>query len=465
MRTNNLPFCLTTENNRPTSRFHFGHCQTIPSKPQERNQTLLRISSLMAPTPSPDEESVTTPLVDRNANPSSIFMVDDASSFSRRALLPNSSRSLLHVPTYRTFAFNQPAIPTIPSLLSLWNSGYTEPERLSSIDHDGVREYYERQNALLESFRAVDEGESTVEAPANATVRRAIILSNVCTALLLFAQLYSFIRSGSLSLLAVFVDLVLDVVSGIIVGLTWRWRTQHPDPIRYPVGRERLEPLGVIAMTCLMTAATLLTLEESITVLLSGSHESFTGLTTETTSIILIALVVKSSLYFYCKRIDNASVAALAQDHLNDTIANFVSLVTVTIAHNTLWWLDPAGGILVSLWIIRSWVLLSWEYFDQLLGRTADPDVLNLITYVACNHEHVHRVDTVRAYHVGVGIYAEVHIVLDEDMPLRPAHNVGEALQRRIENLAGIERCFIHLDFESDHSPHSEHKAIHPTGV
>jgi divalent metal cation (Fe/Co/Zn/Cd) transporter len=37
-------------------------------------------------------------------------------------------------------------------------------------------------------------------------------------------------------------------------------------------------------------------------------------------------------------------------------------------------------------------------------------------------------------------------------MPLREAHDIGEALQEKLERLPEIERAFVHLDYEFTHS-------------
>jgi hypothetical protein len=42
---------------------------------------------------------------------------------------------------------------------------------------------------------------------------------------------------------------------------------------------------------------------------------------------------------------------------------------------------------------------------------------------------------------------ANLTIVLDEKMPLRDVHDLGEALQYSIESLGGIERAFVHCDY------------------
>ena len=48
---------------------------------------------------------------------------------------------------------------------------------------------------------------------------------------------------------------------------------------------------------------------------------------------------------------------------------------------------------------------------------------------------------SVRAFHLSFGYLVEVDIVLPEDMRLREAHDIGEALQIKFESLPDVERA------------------------
>lgn len=56
--------------------------------------------------------------------------------------------------------------------------------------------------------------------------------------------------------------------------------------------------------------------------------------------------------------------------------------------------------------------------------------------------------------------FMQVHIVLPRHMSLDEAHDIGESLQLNIENMDGVERAFVHLDYECIHDPITEHKPI-----
>lgn len=48
--------------------------------------------------------------------------------------------------------------------------------------------------------------------------------------------------------------------------------------------------------------------------------------------------------------------------------------------------------------------------------------------------------------------------MLPEEMSLKEAHDIGELLQNKLESLEKVERAFVHIDYESEHDPETEHK-------
>jgi divalent metal cation (Fe/Co/Zn/Cd) transporter len=149
----------------------------------------------------------------------------------------------------------------------------------------------------------------------------------------------------------------------------------------------------------------------------------------------------------------------LAQDHFNDIMLNILGIVLTVLGVRVAWWIDPAGAILIALLILRSWSTTAMDYVQLIIGKTADPGFLSKITYMAMNHsEVIKQVDTCRAYHCGGGLFVEVDVVVDPECSLKIAHDVGETLQIAIEAVDGVQRAFVHLDYESEHKPAIEHK-------
>jgi divalent metal cation (Fe/Co/Zn/Cd) transporter len=177
--------------------------------------------------------------------------------------------------------------------------------------------------------------------------------------------------------------------------------------------------------------------------------------------VLLSTIGIKILLWMLCifvlKTGHSTSVEAYAQDHLNDVLTNAVAVGCVLAAVNLggLWWVaDSVGAAGIAVYIMANWLSTLKEQVDQLTGKSASVEFLQRLTFVAANCDAlIQQVDTVRAYHFGDKFLVEIHICLDGSMPLREAHDVGEKLELVVERIEEVERCFVHLDFETEHKP------------
>jgi len=55
----------------------------------------------------------------------------------------------------------------------------------------------------------------------------------------------------------------------------------------------------------------------------------------------------------------------------------------------------------------------------------------------------------------------KMDIVMEEGLPLKITHDVGQTLQRKLEGLARVERAFVHVDYEHEHDVNEEHKPLY----
>ncbi|XP_010253333.1 PREDICTED: metal tolerance protein 11 isoform X2 [Nelumbo nucifera] len=283
----------------------------------------------------------------------------------------------------------------------------------------------------------------------------AIRLSNIANMILFGAKVFASIRSGSLAIIASTLDSLLDLLSGFILWFT-AFSMQTPNPYQYPIGKKRMQPLGILVFASVMATLGLQIILESLRTLLSDESEF--NLTKEqeqwVVGIMLSVTLVKLFLVFYCRSFTNEIVKAYAQDHFFDVITNVIGLIAALLANYIDDWMDPIGAIILALYTIRTWSMTVLENVNSLVGRSAAPDFLQKLTYLCWNHHKaVRHIDTVRAYTFGSHYFVEVDIVLPSDMPLREAHDIGESLQEKLELLPEIERAFVHLDYEFTHKP------------
>ncbi|TYJ16185.1 hypothetical protein E1A91_A10G233000v1 [Gossypium mustelinum] len=335
---------------------------------------------------------------------------------------------------------------------------------------DNVAEYYQQQVEMLEGFNEMDALAERGFIPGMSKEERerlarsetlAIRISNVANMVLFAAKVYASVRSGSLAIIASTLDSLLDLLSGFILWFT-AFSMSTPNPYQYPIGKKRMQPLGILVFASVMATLGLQIILESVRTMVSDDDEF--NLTNEqerwVVGIMLGVTLVKLFLVFYCRTFTNEIVKAYAQDHFFDVITNIIGLVAVLLANYIDDWMDPVGAISLALYTIRTWSMTVLENVNSLVGKSAAPEYLQKLTYLCWNHHKaIRHIDTVRAYTFGSHYFVEVDIVLPANMALQEAHDIGESLQEKLELLPEIERAFVHLDYEFSHKP--EHAQAH----
>ncbi|XP_049404009.1 metal tolerance protein 11 isoform X2 [Solanum stenotomum] len=329
---------------------------------------------------------------------------------------------------------------------------------------DNIAVYYQQQVEMLEGFNEMDALADRGFVPGMSKEEReklarsettAIRISNIANMVLFAAKVYASVKSGSLAIIASTLDSLLDLLSGFILWFT-AFSMQTPNPYQYPIGKKRMQPLGILVFASVMATLGLQIILESMRTLISD--ESDFSLTKEqeiwVIGIMVFVTLVKLVLVLYCRSFTNEIVKAYAQDHFFDVITNIIGLVAALLANYFSGWIDPVGAMILALYTIRTWSMTVLENVNSLIGKAAAPEYLQKLTYLCWNHHKaIKHIDTVRAYTFGSHYFVEVDIVLPADMPLQEAHDIGESLQEKLELLPEIERAFVHLDYEYSHKP------------
>jgi divalent metal cation (Fe/Co/Zn/Cd) transporter len=156
-------------------------------------------------------------------------------------------------------------------------------------------------------------------------VQIAIYINLTANAVLLSGKIAVIALTSSLSVLASLVDAALDFLSTAIVWTTTRL-IAHQDSYMYPVGRRRLEPIGVLVFSVIMITSFFQVALECFSRLTSGDH-SVIELGLPAVIIMSSTIFVKALCWLWCRLIKNSSVQALAQDAMTDVIFNIFSII------------------------------------------------------------------------------------------------------------------------------------------
>lgn len=173
------------------------------------------------------------------------------------------------------------------------------------------------EGELQESFGSVGDPRRIVQ--------NAIYLNLLANVLLLAAKIAITVMTSSVSILASLVDAALDFLSTAIIWSTTRL-TARRDRHRYPIGRQRLEPVGVLIFSTVMITSffqvAILSVQR-----LTGDDHALVHLGIPAIVIMASTVAVKFGCWIWCRRINDSNVQALAQDAMTDIVFNIFSIV------------------------------------------------------------------------------------------------------------------------------------------
>ena len=328
-----------------------------------------------------------------------------------------------------------------------------------------VQTFYRAQNETIgRMLKSVEEHRAAAAQEQGAEqlkFRIAVWGSFAANVVLSILQMYGAISSGSLSLFTTMADSIFDPLSNLMLIMANR-AVKRVDPNRFPSGKARLETAGNISFSFLMTSVSLILICFSVEELATRSSTELNAFHLPSVIAVTIAFGTKLALFLYCWGIKDkySQVDILWQDHRNDLLINGFGVLTSVGGSKLVWWLDATGAIVLSLLISAIWLRTAFQEFMLLVGVVASVEIQQLITYVCVTHapDAIRAIDTVRVYHSGPRLIAEVDVVMDPDASLRDTHDIAEELQSKLERLPDIERAYVHVDYETEHKPEHTYK-------
>jgi len=348
-----------------------------------------------------------------------------------------------------------------PYMLGLAIKATNELQELKKKGKNGKRlkQYYEKQNTLindlLKPMEKHTEDAKVAEEATRLPVKIAVYASLFVNISLCVLQIYAAVTASSIALLASAIESIFDVTSNVVLYYTHKKATRL-NVDKWPVGGSRLLTIGNIAFGTLLGSANVVVVVEALRNIVSHNGDETNSFHLPSILSVAAALAGKLCLLVYCfpLRKSSSQVRILWEDHRNDACISGFALLMSSGGSKLRWWLDPTGGLIISSAVILSWTKTIFHEFTLLAGKSASHQFIQLITYkIVTFSNDIVQIDTVRAYHSGPSYFVEVNVVMPPDTPLWKAHDVSQLLQDKLRDLPGVERAFVHVDYEARHEP------------
>jgi cation diffusion facilitator family transporter len=279
---------------------------------------------------------------------------------------------------------------------------------------------------------------------------RAAATSIASNAVLIAFKLVVGILSGSIAIISEALHSGSDLVAALIAFWSVRRAAQPPDE-HHHYGHEKVENLSGVIEALLIIAAAGVIIYESVVKIIDGPEldHVWLGIGVMVVSGIANLIVSKKVLYPVARRTESAALEADAAHLLTDVYTSFGVAGGLLLVKITGWpYLDPIAAMAVAVLIIRTGYELVMQSTRVLLDETLPEEELEQIR--RCVREH--RGDLIAGYHklrarrAGSRRHVDLHVVVDEGLSVREAHDIAEHIEADIRACIPNTDVLVHVE-------------------
>lgn len=267
------------------------------------------------------------------------------------------------------------------------------------------------------------------------------------------------ILGHSPALLADGINSTSDVVYYIAVKIFMR-QAQKPADKEHPYGHRQLESISAIVVGAFILTTGITIFWESLNKVYELISQTEIGRSASGLALViaLTTFTLKIGLYFYTKntasKTRNPTIKALANDHLNDIMASIAVVIGVVMGRMGYYWMDPAAGALVAIYIIKTGIEIIMESSSDLMDRVPDDDLGRELKDLTLLVDGVKGIEDVGIHRFGPYFTISMTISVAGDITIDEGHHISqrveESLLRHFDK--GLRNVHIHYH---PYDPHS----------
>jgi ferrous-iron efflux pump FieF len=299
-----------------------------------------------------------------------------------------------------------------------------------------------------------DSTRLTIDPARAGRLLRLATYASVTTAMVLIAgKLAAALLTGSVSVLASLVDSMMDAAASIINLLAVRYSLQPPDH-EHRFGHGKAEPLAGMAQAAFIAGSAVFLILHAVDRLLHPQpmNDALVGV-----GVLLFAIAATVVLLLFQHHVirltRSTAIRADALHYATDLLTNTATILALGLA--MLGWplADPVFAIGIALYILYSAGHIGHEAIQLLMDHELPPEVHARIKEIACSHVRVRGIHDIRTRRSGQTYFIQLHLMLDDQMPLIEAHQVADEVEAAIVAAFPNADVLIHEDPASEPPP------------
>jgi ferrous-iron efflux pump FieF len=291
---------------------------------------------------------------------------------------------------------------------------------------------------------------SDIKIIKNKEASSAIKLSIAVALTLAVVKVITAMVTHSMAIMASALDSLLDVASSSL-NLFASGKAAKPPDENHAYGHEKIESLASLFQSLFIGASGLWLIAESTKRLIRGSFVAEIPLGV---GIMVFSMLLTFMLTWRLKTVETCSKSLIISTetlhYTMDILTNggtIAALLLVRLTHAVIW--DLVLSILIALYIFKTAYGILRRAADELLDHSLPPvskeDIEHLIR---THHPSIVSFHNFRSRRVGEQIFMDFHIEIRGEENFKKAHDLTEALIKRIQDRYPGSDITVHYDPE-----------------
>lgn len=265
------------------------------------------------------------------------------------------------------------------------------------------------------------------------SIVRASFIGIVSNVVLVGLKMLVGVIAGSIAIILDAVNNFTDILSSVVTIIGTKLAARRPDS-GHPYGHGRSEYISALVVGIIIFLTGIMSFAESIPKIITPELADYSW---ATITVVVLAIVVKLALGIYVRRMghryDSNSLSASGMDALFDAVLSFATLVGIAVTLIFQVSIDGILGLIISLFIVRTSFEIMLQASDDILGSTADRDLMLKIKRQICTFPDVSGAYDLMLHNYGpTDFIGSVQIQVPDNLTAKDIHRLTREISHRI---------------------------------
>lgn len=253
----------------------------------------------------------------------------------------------------------------------------------------------------------------------------------------------------SSALVADGIETTTDILVSAIVWFGFRISDRPPDS-SHPYGHGKAEPIAAVVVSVSLLAAAVIIAVKAVGEIRAPQHAP----AWYTLLVLIIVIPLKETMFRVIHRIGtrigSTSLRSDAWHHRTDamtSVAAFVGISIALIGGEGYESADDWAALAVCSLIALNGGRLLVGALNEIMDAAAPEHMQEFVRKIAAETDNVVYVEKCRMRKSGLGVFMDIHVVVDGDISVRQGHDIAHHVQTRLHDaVPEIRDVVVHIE-------------------